>query len=283
MNEERIDWRTRELHLAIVFTAATFLIYFFSNPKPGADYDYTVRIASALLQGELGLREQPPSWLNEMIPLNDKFYSAFPLGSVLTMIPLALLGQLKQIDYFPGFFLAALIAGTTALLLFILSAKYNDSHPRRLVLTLFPIFGTCMWANLAFAGAWHIALGFAVVGQLAALYFILIKPNPMLAGIFFGLAFGNRTEIILLAPLFIYLIYRTPEKELARWQSIIRFIAIPMALGIATLIYNYARFDSVFDFGYARIPGVLEEHWYRHGIFSIHAIPGNVEAMLFET
>jgi hypothetical protein len=36
------------------------------------------------------------------------------------------------------------------------------------------------------------------------------------------------------------------------------------------------------DFGYARIPGVLEEPWYQHGIFSIYAIPLNARAMLFE-
>jgi hypothetical protein len=57
---------------------------------------------------------------------------------------------------------------------------------------------------------------------------------------------------------------------------------MPIALGVATLLYNYARFNSFLDFGYARIPGVLEEPWYQHGIFSIHAIPGNAYAMLFE-
>jgi hypothetical protein len=264
--------------------ALSFLIYFVSNPNPIAHYDYTFRIASALIHGELGLSEPPPLHLNEMVPFNDRYYSVFPLGSVLTMMPFALLGELGLISHFPGFFIAALLAATATVLLFSLSAKYDDGRQRRLVLTLFPVFGSCMWANLAFAGAWQIALGAAVVGQLASLYFILIRPSPALAGLFFAMAFGNRTEIILLAPIFIYLIYRTQQTEgAARWHAIGRFIAIPMALGIATLAYNYARFGSVFDFGYARIPGVLEEPWYQHGIFSIHAIPGNIEAMLLET
>jgi hypothetical protein len=200
------------------------------------------------------------------------------------MLPLAALKQLRLIESFPGVFLAALLAATTSLLLYRLSAKYQDSLRRRLVLTLLPVFGTWMWANLAFAGAWHAALGFAVVGQLAALYLILIRYNPTLAGLFFALAFGNRTEIILLAPIFIFLVYKHAEANGAsRWRAIDRFVAIPLALGVLTLIYNYARFSSIFDFGYARIPGVLYEPWYRHGIFSIRAIPLNVEAMLFET
>ncbi|MBO0722787.1 MAG: hypothetical protein J2P41_18325, partial [Blastocatellia bacterium] len=266
-------------YLFIIFLLS-FLIYYFSNPLPGSYYDYTARIASAMLHGDLGVKEQPPSWLNEMVPFDGRYYSAFPLGSVLTMMPIALLRTLGLIDYFPGVFLAALLAGIATVLLYAFSSKYGDSDERRLVLTLFPIFGTCLWANLAYAGAWHIALGAAMVGQLAALYFILLKPSPLLAGFFFAIAFGNRTEIILLAPIFIYLIYRggTPD----RWRRILRFIAIPLLLGCATLAYNYARFGSVIDFGYARIPGVLDEPWYRHGIFSISAIPGNAEAMLWE-
>jgi hypothetical protein len=276
--------RNKDNYHAFALAIIAFLLYFYSNkPLLGSYYDYTLRIGGAFLDGELGVREQPPPHLNEMIPLNGKYYSAFPLGSVLTMIPLAVLKRLNLISYFPGLFIAALLAGMAAFLFFRLSAKYNDGYPRRMVLTLFPVFGTWMWANLAFGGSWHIALGVAVVGQLAALYFVLMRPNPLLAGLCFALAFGNRTEIILLAPIFIYLIYRASEAEISRRQAIARFVAIPLALGIATLAYNYARFSSIFDFGYARIPGVLDEPWYQHGIFSIHAIPLNAHAMLFET
>ena len=282
MNEEKTGLRNRELMLASILAAITFLVYFFSNPLPGTYYDYTLRIAGAFLHGELGLKEQPPSWLNEMIPLDGRYYSAFPLGSVVTMLPLAILKEMKLVENFPGVLIAALLAGMIAFLLSMISAKYEDSYPRRIALTVFIVFGTWVWANLAFAGAWHISLGVAVAGQLAALFFILIKPKPLLAGLCFALAFGNRTEIILLAPIFIYLIYRTPNQTLSHRQAIARFVAIPFTLGIATLIYNYARFSSILDFGYARIPGVLNEPWYQHGIFSLHAIPGNAMAMLFE-
>jgi hypothetical protein len=277
---------------------ATFIIYYFSNPLSGAYYDYTFRIAQALLGGRLGLTGRPPEWLVEMVPLDGMYYSVFPLGSVLTMLPLAALKQIGWVDSFPGTFLAALLAATISVLFYLLSARHGASVSRRLALTLFPVFGTWMWANLAFAGAWQIALGVAMAGQLGALYFILVKYRPMLAGFCFALAFGNRTEIILLAPIFLYLIYKyapadassqegvptkIAEDGARRALQIDRFVAIPIALGLLTLWYNYARFSSIFDFGYARIPGVLDEPWYQHGIFSIHAIPLNMKAMLFET
>src|SRR5262245_30669136 len=269
---------------------ATFAVYYYSNSHSGSYYDYTFRTAEAMLNGRLGLTERPPDWLNEMVPSNGQYYSVFPLGAVLAMLPLAALKRLGLIELFPGTLTAALLAAAAAVLFYRLSAGYDDGVKRRLILALMPVFGTWMWPNLAFAGAWQVALGFAVVGQLGALYFILINYRPTLAGLCFALAFGNRTEIILLAPIFFCLIvkYAPPDavKDSAErwryWRKIARFAAIPIALGLLTLGYNYARFSSIFDFGYARIPGVLDEPWYQRGIFSIHAIPLNAEAMLFE-
>jgi len=279
--------RSPKLIPPILFIA-TFAVYYFSISHSGAYYDYTFRIAEAMLDGRLGLTERPPDWLNEMVPFNGQYYSVFPLGAVLAMLPVAALKRLGLIELFPGTLIAALLAGAASLLFYLLSARYGDGVKRRLALALLPVFGTWMWANLAFAGAWQIALGFAVVGQLGALYFILIDYRPTLAGLCFALAFGNRTEVILLAPIFIYLIIKRAPPDVVKdgarpWRMVDRFVAIPIAFGLLTLGYNYARFSSIFDFGYARIPGVLDEPWYRHGIFSIHAIPLNAEAMLFET
>ncbi|MEP7336794.1 MAG: hypothetical protein ABI977_03550, partial [Acidobacteriota bacterium] len=286
MTEEIFPTSYRSKYLAAIFVTLVFFAYYFANPQAGSFYDYTFRIAEALLHGKAGLDEQPPSWLNEMIPLNGKYYSAFPLGSVITMLPLAVLERLGIVQSFPGVLLAALLAAFITLLLFLISARYDISIYRQIILTLLPVLGTWMWANLAFAGAWHIAIGLAVAGQLAALYFILVRPNPFLAGLSFAIAFGNRTEVILLAPVFFFLLYRAyplkPESGMSFIKAVDRFIAVPIALGVATLVYNYLRFNSPFDFGYARIPGVLEEPWYQHGIFSIHSIPGNAYAMLVE-
>src|SRR5262245_47987317 len=96
--------------LPLVLVISTFLVYYFSNPLPGTYYDYTYRIAGALVEGRLGLSEKPPDWLNEMVPHNGRFYSVFPLGSVLSMLPLDLLRRIGILESFPGTFLAALVA-----------------------------------------------------------------------------------------------------------------------------------------------------------------------------
>ena len=275
--------------LSAIFVLGAGILYYVSNPNPGFFYDYTFRIAGALLHGKLGLTDSPPQWLNEMVPFGDRYFSVFPLGSVLTMIPFALLKEINLIEYFPAALIVACIASASALFLILLSAKYIRDPKTRLILSAVILFGTWMWTNLAFSGAWQIALGLAVLGELGALYFILGTYRPILAGFFFALAFGNRTEIILIAPLFLFMIYyyrptldndNTHAKH-SPIRSLVKFLVLPAALLLLTFIYNYARFGSFMDFGNARIPGVLLEPWYRHGIFSIHAIPLNAQEMLW--
>ena len=61
-----------------------------------------------------------------------------------------------------------------------------------------------------------------------------------------------------------------------------RFLSLPVVLALLTAAYNFARFHSIFDFGYIHIPEVREEPWYEHGLFSVQAIPWNIYTMLFQ-
>jgi len=282
--------------------AATLAFYFSTNPTL-KDLDYTAEIASAFLRGDLGLREKPPEWLNEMISYGNKYYSAFPLGAVLSMVPVALLQKASLIHDFPARILAALIAGACAYFFFELAkafgADYSSLKPkpltRRILLALFPVFATWTWCNLGMGGAWQIALGLALLGETAALYFTLVRPSPFIAGAFFALAVGNRTELLMTAPFYLYLFWRRSNENAAgqsrttrvkqelrvNAQMVIDFLTLPVALVLLTAAYNFARFHSIFDFGYFHIPEVRDEPWYAHGLFSVHSIPWNVNKMIF--
>jgi hypothetical protein len=279
------------LRAAVLLALVSVAFAFFTNPYPAAYFDLTFRLACSLLEGRLGLPESSPSWLNETVPLNGLYYGVFPLGSVICMLPFAALFKLGLLTAFPTRAAVALLASATVLLAFLLTGTYRLPLWRRMLFALALVFGTWLWPNLAYGGMWQIAIAFAVMGELGALVFILVYPRPFLAGACFALAFGNRTEIILTAPLFYFLLLRKQilREHILNWREWPRllkpalfFSIIPVALGVLTLIYNTARFSSPFDFGYARIPGVLEESWYAHGIFSPWAIPLNIYHMLFE-
>jgi hypothetical protein len=322
---------SRDLWLALGLSLFSAVVFYFSTKATLHDLDYTNQIASAFLHGRLGLQEKPPDWLNEMIPWKGRYYSAFPLGAVLSMLPVALLRNTGLIQSFPGHVLAALIAGLCVYFFFQLAnafkGDWNNSSPirplalspfRRVLLALFPIFGTWTWCNLGFGGAWQIALGLALLGQTAALYFTLARPSPFIAGAFFTLAFGNRTELLITLPLYLCLFWRRPNGKLQgaavasgtavgfsesssppqdanaigrrklrralqeKAPMLMCFLILPAALALATAAYNFARFHSIFDFGYIHIPEVRDEPWYQHGLFSIHAIPWNIYTMLFQ-
>jgi len=280
------------------------IAFYFSTNATLHDLDYTNQIASALLSGHVGLKEKPPEWLNEMIPDGKRYYSAFPLGAVLSMVPIALLQKLGVIHNFPARILATLIAGACVYFFFQLAKAFGANYSglegaslvRRTMLAFFPIFGTWTWCNLGFAGAWQIALGLALLGQAAALYFTLVRPAPFVAGAFFALAFGNRTELLITLPLYLYFFWRRSDEGALRlsrsriikqelWKNrhmVVRFLSVPATLALLTAAYNFARFQSIFDFGYLHIPEVRQEPWYEHGLFSIQAIPWNMYTMLFQ-
>src|SRR5436189_179822 len=210
---------TREVWVAIGLSLVAVLAFYVSTKPTLRDLDYTAEIASALLRGDLGLREKPPEWLNEMIPYGNKYYSAFPLGAVLSMLPVALLQKASVIQNFPARILAALIAGACVYFFFQLAKAFGSDYSslkpkplaRRILLALFPVFGTWTWCNLGMGGAWQITLGLALLGETAALYFTLVRPSPFIAGAFFALAFGNRTELLITAPLYLYLFWSCPN------------------------------------------------------------------------
>jgi hypothetical protein len=293
--------RIRESSVAIAVSLVAAIAFYFSTNATLHDLDYTNQIASAFLHGQLGLHETPPDWLNEMIPWEGRYYSAFPLGAVLSMLPVALLKNTGLIQNFPGHLLAALIAGLCVYFFFGLAKAFGADYSslktrslaRRVMLALFPIFGTWTWCNLGFGGAWQIALGLALLGQAAALYFILVRPSPFVAGAFFALAFGNRTELLITSPLYLYLLWQSPSERVITWKNLkrglrenspmlSRFLSLPVTLALLTAAYNFARFHSIFDFGYIHIPEVAQEPWYQHGLFSIQAIPWNIYTMLFQ-
>jgi hypothetical protein len=278
--------RLTERWISLLVACLAFGAFYFTTKGNHHDFDYTYRVADAFLHGRIGLPEQPPSWLSEFVPVEGRYYSVFPLGAVLSMLPVALLAKLGIVQVFPARALASLIAALCVYFFFKLSAAGNNSLSRRILLSLFPIFGTWTWCNLGFGGAWQVALGLALLGETAALYFTLLRPHPFLAGLFFALAFGNRTELLLTAPVLIWFLFHPLNSELRPphppLRAIAWFASIPVVLLFCTALYNEARFGSAIDFGYTHIPNLMQEPWYRHGLFSPTAIPWNSFKMLFE-
>jgi hypothetical protein len=306
--------RSLSCRLMLWTSAITAIVYYFSNPKPQSFYDYTFRVAANMLHGHVAFNLAQPAWLNEFVPFEGYYYSVFPLGAVLSMMPFALLKVLGIFSDMPGAMIAALLSGACCWFCLKIADRYEIDNTKRILYSLAILFGTFTWTNLTFDGAWQLALGFAMLGELGAIYFTVFDRRPLLAGIFFAIAFGNRTECLLTAPVLLYLLNREKpnsnrrdaetqrkhKKGLADQHdqqesavgsaprlrvsavNLALFCSVPFVLGVLTLVYNFTRFHSFTDFGYARIPGVLDEPWYKDGIFSVNYIPRQAYEMLLK-
>ena len=93
--------------LIISVSAVSAFLYYFSNPKPSVFYDYTFRVAENFLHGSIGFAEKPPQWLNEFVPFGGLWYSVFPFGAVVTMLPFGSLKTAGLITEMPSAFIAA--------------------------------------------------------------------------------------------------------------------------------------------------------------------------------
>jgi hypothetical protein len=63
------DEKIQEFWLAAGIALFALLAFYFSTKPIQQHFDYTGRIALALIHGHLGVQSRPPSWLNEMVPL----------------------------------------------------------------------------------------------------------------------------------------------------------------------------------------------------------------------
>src|SRR5687767_3938467 len=127
--------------LYIWLAVATAIVYYFSNPKPQSYYDYTFRVAANILGGSVAFTEEQPTWLNEFVPFEGFYYSVFPLGSVVSMFPFALLKVAGLITEMPAALIAALSAGVICLFLFLIGTRYDIDRTRLIVMSLGVLFG----------------------------------------------------------------------------------------------------------------------------------------------
>lgn len=100
-----------------------------------------------------------------------------------------------------------------------------------------------------------IAILTSIFCQLVAIYLCLLlknnfsKSKMFLIGMFLALSIGSRpSSIIILLLIFVFILYMFNIKKY--WKQYVFFFIPIVFYAIVLALYNYLRFDSVFDFGY---------------------------------
>ncbi len=243
--------------------------------------------AWGFVQGRLDLPGIPLDAF-ELSPFQGKTYSQYPPLTALLMTPLVWLTHSPHVPQrlFAMFF-AALNTGLYFSLFYQLTAKQLPPIKRfapSIAFSLLFSFGT---SNVLFG----VVGNHWFVGQLTASTFLLItlvilmrepsQANAFGAGLALGLALLGRVNLVATLPATLYWIFRRPEsgpEKKSPYPLAILFLLPIVALGLAFLAWNEARFGTPFETGlrYQNMLPEAREKFERWGSLHPHFILTNI-------
>ncbi|MGD0449480.1 MAG: hypothetical protein ABSA79_00310 [Candidatus Bathyarchaeia archaeon] len=291
INRKLPFYLTKTVLILVTLFIVAFIIYWVTGPGYATNYNYYVRLADAFLHGRLYLLTNP-SWLNELIPNPSGvgYYVVYPPLPAFLMTPLvAIFGVNLNQTLFGLFF------GAASVPLAYLVAKDVTKKPIETQLkqegayvwfaVLFG-FSTLFWYLTSIGSVWLIAQVISAFFLFLALHESFNKNRSLLVGLLVGASFWCRLPTIL--GIFFFAGLAISRQQNPTWK--VKFkAALPslakLAIGagifvIFDMIYNFVRFGSIFDVGYWMIPGILNEPWFNHGLFSLSYITDNLRPFL---
>ena len=215
------------------------------------------------------------------------YYISFPPAPGVVMMPFAAIWNYDTNDVW----ITILFAGLNAMLLFIfLRLLVQRGHSQRsdgenLWLVALFAFGSVVFFSSVRGEVWFTALVFGVTFNLLYMLAALDLKHPILAGLMLGIGMATRTPIAFCVVFFAWQLFFPGNKwQSDRWKEIFTkgaLFAIPvLAVGIALMAYNEARFGSAFEFGHSYLTGGAGARVRDHGMFSSHWLNRNLSAAL---
>lgn len=256
--------RHRTLVIAGMAALAATILYLVTGPDTAGGDEY-IPLAGSLLHGHLTVDAR--SWI-ELVPTSGGWFVPFPPVPVLFYLPVVALMGVQPWDAELAVGVMPAIVGGLSVGLAFLTLRNRLQVTEGAALWICAGFATTtLWWAAGMGGTHLMAQVTAVLFLLGALYLALEDRWPVAAGFLFALAVGSRLPVGLALPVYLYL-YRGRS-----WL----FVAGALPVAAVVALYNLARFGSVLDFGYARIPSkkglVTDEPWYTSGIMSPLYIP----------
>lgn len=252
-------------------------------------YSYWRLLAGEFLEGRLYLHD-PLSNTHDLTLYKGRWYVPSPPIPAVLMMPLAYLFGAENINSmdFSIFFSAV-----NAVLFFLIFEQFirrqwiKLSIPGALCMVLLFMFGTPhLWVGIN-GRFWFVSQIVTVTFLALATLGALRSWSPWALGGLIGLAVGTRPNGLMTLPFLLAITLQIWKengetvdfKRLSGWAF---RSAVPIGVAVAgLLLYNYARFEDFFDFGYVTIHGnpVIVRNAQTFGLFSTHYIPYNLKVM----
>jgi len=281
----------RVLLICLLLFSTTFAVYILTGEGEPTPYNYYVRLSDAFLNGRLYLLENP-SWLNELVPnpSGPGFYVVYPPLPAFLMTPLVLAFGVEINQT-----LVSVLFGSFAVVVAYFVARDVTKNPNNTAsksqsaylwyAVLFG-FGSIIWWLASNGSVWLIAQVISAFFLLLAIHEAFNKSRPLVMGLLIGASFWCRLPTILGILFFAGLIIWRQQNQNGRGKirrALKPLLLLAVGAGVFVCLdmaYNYVRFQSFFDVAYWMIPGILDEPWFSHGLFSLQYIPENLVPFL---
>ncbi|HEX4923578.1 MAG TPA: hypothetical protein VFV50_05810 [Bdellovibrionales bacterium] len=267
-----------------VLFALTFTIYYVSSTGEGNIYNYHVLLADAIRHGRLDLGRNYTHL--ELVELEGRFYTVFPPGPALLLLPwVSLFGpKISQplLSIFAG---AASVFLSYHVLLKIFADRVSTRGARSAAIwgAVFFAFGSIHWYHAQLGSGWYVGQIAAIPFLWAAILLALWNKSFFWVGLCLGAAYLCRLPTIMAGvffaacyfPRFIEGTWRRPRLNLVNAGV---FAAGLLPALLVNLLYNYLRFGVVHDIAYDLLP-IHHEPWYKHGLFNLRYVPIHLQEM----
>ncbi len=246
-----------------------------------SSYDSYTLQALAWRQGKLALDEDYP-WL-ELALYEDQVFVSFPPFPTVIMYVLTFFfgGNTPSMAVN-----LCLLLGSCAMA-YCTARRFRTPPEPSAFVALFCVCGNNLLETSLYGGVWNVAQGCAFFLTSASLYAMLSpraahRRSAMVLGpLCIALAVGCRPFQAIYVPFVLYRLYlwcrRDGQKPIRALASMIPYVILPALVAVAYGVYNYVRFDNIFEFGHNYLP----EFSTQGGVqFSLAHWPGNLQNIL---
>ncbi|MGH8247945.1 MAG: hypothetical protein ACREUU_16105, partial [Gammaproteobacteria bacterium] len=182
--------RYRVVFAVAAFALVAFAVYYYAGEgeagNPGASpYNNFVILGDAVLGGHVEIYDGAAlrSYMEMDIREGRHYIIPPPWPAVLMLPGVAVWGR-----EFDQTLFSAVLGGLTAGLVFLISRRFSEKLDTQIWLTVLLVFGTLFWYAAANGGVWFFSHTVAVSFLFLAIFFTIVRRNPLAAGLCLGAA-----------------------------------------------------------------------------------------------
>lgn len=258
------------IFIFICILTAHFIIHTFTGmwwfyPNP---YNSYVLQAQRWLCGHLDLGQSYPYL--EIVEYGGEYFISFPPFLSYVMLPFVLIFWQNTPDGLIA--LASALIGAVYIYKLFIHFKFEEKSA--IFWTLFTYIGSNMLFVTTNAWVWFIAQNMCFTLSAAALYYAVTGRGGISLALW-ACSVGCRpiNAIYIVILLYLLIKYRKEHIKPLFCRKTLLWLIAPFLIAVSYMALNYARFDSVFEFGHNYLPEFIEAE---DGQFSINYIAHNL-------